>query len=425
MKRRRPNGRDPIECVFDGVLTPREELAVADRVGSDPDAARRLLRAARFEALLDRVVPEAGEAEAAEVRPEFPETAGSWERISSMSSLLLALAGTAAVLLFIINQQPQEIAVPPLQAMARQSPISDTKGVPGKEKGLAVSMEASESRYGAWQRLGQERAEKMAEMPRLTRAAHQALDRGDYPAAVETHQKARRLRSDVEALGAARDRLFPEVVRELLGEMSSDARVRDRATTRMVVEVGSAAIPELERVLGSGDPEPQAHVRKIFRLLNTIGDDGLCRQWAAHAEASSEYGKNNWSARQVCGEPNTPTAGDHPTAWTTKQQAAGLQWIELTYELPVRPVAVRIHETYNPGAVIRVEGRDDRKQWKLLWQGADPTRDCPGWFDVRFCPPSFLTSTLRVTLDTSRVPGWNEIDAVQLVGTPSAGEPER
>ena len=37
-------------------------------------------------------------------------------------------------------------------------------------------------------------------------------------------------------------------------------------------------------------------------------------------------------------------------------------------------------------------------------------------FEVSFATTSFRVSALRITLDTSRRPGWSEIDAVELVG---------
>ncbi|MBI4563430.1 MAG: esterase family protein [Planctomycetes bacterium] len=39
--------------------------------------------------------------------------------------------------------------------------------------------------------------------------------------------------------------------------------------------------------------------------------------------------------------------------------------------------------------------------------------------DVSFDPPAFATRVIRVTLDTESVEGWNEIDAVQLIGEPA------
>ena len=141
------------------------------------------------------------------------------------------------------------------------------------------------------------------------------------------------------------------------------------------------------------------------------------RQWASSAKASSEYSPQGWNAQQATGPPNTETAGDHQTAWTTQEQDAGEQWLELTYGIPVFPDSVRIHETFNCGTVTKVEALTSAGMWLPLWQGGDPTLGHPiAWFEVPFTPPPFTTRTIKITLDTAKVAGWNEIDAVELLG---------
>ncbi|MBI4563168.1 MAG: hypothetical protein HY716_00545 [Planctomycetes bacterium] len=145
----------------------------------------------------------------------------------------------------------------------------------------------------------------------------------------------------------------------------------------------------------------------------------VMRQWAISANASTEWVVEN-GARQVCGPPDTLQPGDHPTAWAPKEQNAGEQWIELTYSLSVRPVGVRIHENCNPGSVIRLEALSAGGRWEVLWQGTDPTKGQQiAWFEVPFEAPPFSTRTIRITLDTAGVPGWNELDAVELIGKPA------
>jgi len=157
-------------------------------------------------------------------------------------------------------------------------------------------------------------------------------------------------------------------------------------------------------------------------LLHTLaelelGAKGL-RQWAESATASSEYGNPQWSAMQATGAPNTMTAGDHQTAWAMRQQNGGAEWLELTYALPVRATRVRVRETYNPGAVVRIEGKGAEGKVWVLWEGRDPTTKSPGWLDVRFAPTKAPIRTIRVHLDTTLKNGWSEIDAVELIGEP-------
>jgi len=52
--------------------------------------------------------------------------------------------------------------------------------------------------------------------------------------------------------------------------------------------------------------------------------------------------------------------------------------------------------------------------WRTIWSGDDPLT-APGPFEVRFAVTRTPVKKVRVTLDTKRRAGWNEIDAVELV----------
>jgi hypothetical protein len=147
------------------------------------------------------------------------------------------------------------------------------------------------------------------------------------------------------------------------------------------------------------------------------GIPGL-RQWAVGATASSEYGNPAWGAVQATGPPNTLQDGDSQAAWATTEQDGGPEWLELEYTTPVHATCVRVRETYNPGAVVRIEGVAEGGEVLTLWEGRDPTQQSPGWLEARFDPTPASLKKIRVHLDTALVPGWNEIDAVELVGTP-------
>lgn len=167
----------------------------------------------------------------------------------------------------------------------------------------------------------------------------------------------------------------------------------------------------------SVDVTPKAHGKKAK-------ESGF-RQWAVGANASSEYSNPAWSAQQATGEPDTFQGGDLQTAWASKQQDAGEEWLELTYEHSVRPTCVRVAETYNPGAVVKIEGQDSGGKWRVLWEGKDTNQECPGWFTVEMKPSSFATRTIKITIDSAGVPGWNEIDAVELVGEKDETPPKK
>jgi hypothetical protein len=51
-----------------------------------------------------------------------------------------------------------------------------------------------------------------------------------------------------------------------------------------------------------------------------------------------------------------------------------------------------------------------------VWQGNDPTTGL-NYLMVKFPKTAYKADRVKITLATNVVQGWNEIDAVQLVGT--------
>lgn len=143
-------------------------------------------------------------------------------------------------------------------------------------------------------------------------------------------------------------------------------------------------------------------------------------QWAVDAVASSQNGDVDYSALQATGFNDTTWGADLPTAWVSLEPDAGIETLELTYAYPVVPHAVAIYETYTPGAVIGIEVYDSANDaWVTVWEGeAAATEDLARIFEPALAPVDFRTDTVRLTLDTAAVSGWNEIDAVQLFGRP-------
>jgi hypothetical protein len=75
-----------------------------------------------------------------------------------------------------------------------------------------------------------------------------------------------------------------------------------------------------------------------------------------------------------------------------------------------------VRESCGSGAVIKVEVFDEQGVAHTVWSGSDPTTEL-NYLMVKFPRTTFMTERVKVTLATNVVPGWNEIDAVQLVGT--------
>jgi hypothetical protein len=144
-------------------------------------------------------------------------------------------------------------------------------------------------------------------------------------------------------------------------------------------------------------------------------------QWAIDATASSSYndaqGDAGWSAKQATGAPNVDTYSDDNHAWAPKTPDGGIEWLDLKYANPVHASEVRVRESMGSGAVIKVELFDEAGAAHTVWQGADPTKEL-NYLILKFKPTDYKVNRVKVTLATNVVPGWNEIDAVQLVGKP-------
>lgn len=143
-------------------------------------------------------------------------------------------------------------------------------------------------------------------------------------------------------------------------------------------------------------------------------------EWAIQATASSTYGDAQgtarFSANQATGAPNVDKYGDDGSAWAPKTPDSGIEWLDLKYPKPVYANEVRVRESCGSGAVVKVEVFDEKGEAHSVWQGNDPTKEL-NYLIVKFPKTAFKADRVKVTLATNVVPGWNEIDAVQLVGT--------
>lgn len=145
---------------------------------------------------------------------------------------------------------------------------------------------------------------------------------------------------------------------------------------------------------------------------------GQVRQWATAAEASSAYADPEWSATQVIGPPDTNHCGDYQTAWA----AAGsdsVEWLEVSFETPVYVTAVNIVQTFNPNQVSKVELLDAFGRAETIYDAApfQVAQPCPYTLAITIPRTARQYDRVRIVIDQSNLGlGWNEIDAVELVG---------
>jgi hypothetical protein len=127
------------------------------------------------------------------------------------------------------------------------------------------------------------------------------------------------------------------------------------------------------------------------------------------------YPSPNWDVSQATGPPNTTGPGDIVTAWASATPDGQAEWLMLEYESSIVPKAVVIHETFNPGAVVKITHVPRWGKEQVLWQGADPTPVGAGAGVSRIpLGTAMKTGRIKLYIDSMAVPGWNEIDAVGL-----------
>jgi hypothetical protein len=125
--------------------------------------------------------------------------------------------------------------------------------------------------------------------------------------------------------------------------------------------------------------------------------------------------KRNWGPEQAIGEPDTPEAGDQVTAWASLSPDGMEEWLICEYPQAVTLAFVRVHETYNPGALIKVTAFNEKDEEVVAWEGEDPTpRDQAKGVSVIPVKLDFRVKRVKIYLDSVAVPGWNEIDAVGI-----------
>ena len=159
---------------------------------------------------------------------------------------------------------------------------------------------------------------------------------------------------------------------------------------------------------------------------------GKIRQWASSAIASSSYGDINWAPEQATGEPNVENCEDSSDAWASLSSVT-LEWIELSYDIPVVPTEINIHQSYNPSQVVEVDIISTDGTTYIAWQGdPEPVKYCPDVMSISIDLEEEITiDKVVVIIDQSILGlGWNEIDAVELVGkqegqTSVSGEPTK
>ena len=189
---------------------------------------------------------------------------------------------------------------------------------------------------------------------------------------------------------------------------------------------GADSRPALELLTtasGGEQPVRLAAARKVGEF-DEPGFDALVERWRPHEQdaavlaalgiAAAGNTAASWSPAKATGAPDADPRRDDPNAWAPKSPEMGLQWLQLTYPSAMRASAVRIFEVNATGAVVEVRARGADGIWFSLWRGPPIAGASP--LVLTFPLTASPIRTIRLVLDTDRTLGWNEIDAVELVG---------
>lgn len=234
--------------------------------------------------------------------------------------------------------------------------------------------------------------------------------------------------SEIDTVGLLSAEVLPEPLRTRAAPVSYVGRaagcllVAIALVGALVTAIAWSARPEARGRPPMPSRPAQSLANTSMRFSNADPRALLARRvvWASAVTSfSTEYSTSRNAARGVVGPPDVyPRHGDLDGAWASHETDLGPEWIEVRFPLPVRAASVVWVETFNPGAVVRLDDVSDPANPVVLWEGAAgriPAMAVVG--EVTLDAPRTI-SAVRMVLDTRRVAGWNELDAIGLAPAP-------
>jgi outer membrane protein OmpA-like peptidoglycan-associated protein len=150
-------------------------------------------------------------------------------------------------------------------------------------------------------------------------------------------------------------------------------------------------------------------------------------RWATQLlGVSSEYAQGHgqqYRGTQALGKPSKlPQAQSGASAWRPAQENTGNEWIKVGFDAPAPVRQVAVAENFGAGCIVQILAYDPQGKEYLLHQNTEPQPKPAGrmWRVVLKAPTPYAVAAIKVVLNTQKVAGWNEIDAI---GVSAASQP--
>jgi len=141
--------------------------------------------------------------------------------------------------------------------------------------------------------------------------------------------------------------------------------------------------------------------------------------WAAKVTAVSSQkaaGKEAFSPDQVLGKPNALPLGQISNdAWIPKKEGPN-EFIEVRFARSLQAQQVTVVENFNPGSIIKIELVDTRGGKHEVYKNDNPgpLPETYRTLEVKFDATTYRAIGAIVTMNTAKVEGINQIDAIAI-----------
>lgn len=155
----------------------------------------------------------------------------------------------------------------------------------------------------------------------------------------------------------------------------------------------------------------------IFLSCNLLQSEII---WADKVvEFSSEFSNKQFSANQILGKPRLQVnVGETPLAWRPSDESSLTgEYIIVSFPKKIKANYIYIHENYNAGAVVEIILFGENGSSDTVYKPKKFTYPEKSNRIFQYAIPGgakFEIESLKLVLSTSRVPGFNEIEAVGI-----------